>query len=238
MSTMSKELDCKAGTVARLMTELHTMKVKLKASRQAQGESKAQGPEVTPVRTSVGSAGSSRSVRSSGSGSARSEDGHHEQIQPLPPKEAPPKSRRRHSGRLASLDASSTQAASVKNRGPSSRKLSASSDNADLIPDPTPFLLLNKEGSASSLTCPSFKQSGKAPLPPIADRSGDIHNGGSLLPQSADSFKFVHHGNSTSRGRGGSPSSPEVEVETLAVDQVAKRTHSLRKAHEYRSSDY
>lgn len=222
MDAMSRELESKAGIVARLVTEMHSLKMKLRDRRSS--DSPHSSAELT--RNSLSSA---ESPRTSWSDERLSAEG---TVKPVPPKQKQPKFRRRLSGHHTTVEPS--QIPAVKVRSASNRRLSGEVLDPD-VPDPTPFLLMNRENSNLSSSVHA-----KLPLPPIRMQpSSEQIKPEAVLPQNADSLKFVHHPKPKgSKTKDCYASSPELEMEVLAVDQVMNRTSSLRRAHDYRSSDY
>ena len=212
ITSLNSELEHKASMISTLTMKIREMKKEARSVRET------KSPRVH--NTSKPETSSPRDLESQTPVPAM----------PAPPRDAPPKQRHyRRSVGHASLSQSG-----VKNRPPSSRKLEDrpnSGNSSDSMPDPTPFLRL---ATSENEPTPRVKRSEKAILPPIISSSDNPLSMPMLLPMSADSDKFMK-GSSRQKERVSS-SSPEIEVETLAVDQVKSRRHALRQAREYNTS--
>lgn len=211
MNKLKHELDSKGNTIAYLTSQIHT-------SRRAVVKDKGQD-ESRPHSSS-------------------SEDRDSVRYSPAPPKDGAPKHRRRLSSKssLTESQAQGLLATSVRHRAASSRKMSdqLEFDLDENVPDPTPFLQAQTRTRSSA----GIKRTERKPLPPIglASNDGKIAMGEDgtaepLVPQQTHSYTFVrkhHHRNKDHVVS----SSPEVEVESLAVDQA----DDLRRAQEFKST--
>ena len=141
---------------------------------------------------------------------------------PLPPREGSKHERRRSYKRIVAADAGH-----IVPRPPSTPRGSRT------YPDPAPFL----EAGAKEPVIHVRPRSDTKPLPPIGgtlcldSEAAEIPS-----PRHAQSNAFVRRAK-LQRDLNNSSASLQQEVETLAVDQVKTRDHSLRHAQEYNSSD-
>ncbi|ELU07821.1 hypothetical protein CAPTEDRAFT_221373 [Capitella teleta] len=185
MDAMNRELETKAGVVARLVTELHSVKSKLKDSTKS-------------LDSSLSSEGSFASSLDPSSN-----------LVPRPPLKDVPKMRRRQS--------TSDTIPAIKSRSASGRHI-----DTDGVPDPTPFLVLSREGSVLDPSAVSRR----LPLPPISV----CHGRGKPATLSAAA------GGVPPEFKGQISPSPELHG-LLAVDKIAKVNVRRAPPHDYRSSD-
>jgi len=195
------ELDKKADTISTLMTQLHKLKKReIEAARHAQA-----------TRASFESRASSHSA-----GSSEERSGSPATHEPSAPADPPPpqlKPRRHMRGHM--------QLQSVQQRPPSSRRLDALEPHA---PPPDAHVFLHHPAAAAAMSS-SIDVSRRdthtsyQPLPPIRGDSRANNRG------------YRHH-RMPAVERDPSPpsSSPEAEIEVLAVDAVT-RNHRPRPAH-------
>ena len=144
---------------------------------------------------------------------------------PAPPSQLAPKFRRRSSGKSVILNDQGNTVATVMSC--TGRKSTERPNSTENIPDPTPFLQVN--GNSTDL---AVRSSERQVLPPI--RSGDelvISSNLTRPSHKSPNLTLVHQHGKRKVGR--SSSSPEVEVQTLAVDA----TNLVRPSRNFNSAD-
>ncbi len=211
IQALTRQLEEKSDMAASLMSQLHALQLEKKASSKRK--------EV--ARCSSSSSEDSRTISP-------------HFFQPTPPKERPAPGQlhiRRWSGGAGnrSVDLQSHVLVShVRNRPPSTRRLSRGETVDDSIPDPTPFL---RGGSNEDMMS---KKEGKTVLPPIQKSQAQT---ATLVLSPTNKHRTVWNKEAMKKADSLTRSSPEVEVETLAVKNLIEKEQDLGKSRPFQSSN-